>query len=272
MAIDLYCISKGDPKNPAVLCLHGLLGASRNLNKMVERLAQQGYFAIAYDQRGHGHSPHLKQGNYTLDALSEDVFRVLDFFKVDQAHLVGHSMGGRVVLNATAHKPQRVRSLSLLDVGVSIHPESLMELKNIIQPLPEFFSSRPEAEQYLKQNLPHTQTPRKDLELFLLSNLRSAQTGDPTRIGWAFDLVGIRRSLLAAIDVDQSAAWESVSCPVLIARGARSTHFTQPELDEMLATKKTAQSALVENAGHWLHADNFEGTMECLLRFLNSLR
>ena len=88
--------SKGDPAKPAVILLHGLLGASRNLYRLSEGIAAQGYFVVAYDQRGHGHSEHADSASYTLQNLASDLFLIMDVYKIQKAHLVGHSMGGRV--------------------------------------------------------------------------------------------------------------------------------------------------------------------------------
>ncbi|MBI3557160.1 MAG: alpha/beta fold hydrolase, partial [Deltaproteobacteria bacterium] len=51
---ELYSIAKGDPKNPPVLCIHGLLGSARNLYRVIETIAGAGFYVLGYDQRGHG--------------------------------------------------------------------------------------------------------------------------------------------------------------------------------------------------------------------------
>ena len=258
----LYTLAKGDPQNPPVLCLHGLLGSARNLFRVVETLAGAGFYALAYDQRGHGHSPHAD--DYSLQSLAHDVFTIMDENKIARAHLVGHSLGARVSLAATGLYPDRVQSLTMLDSGISIEPAHLKNLHEIIDPLADSYTSRAVAESALAA---HTTVMRQ----FLLANLR-AQPEPPFTLRWVFDLAGIRDELLKTIQTDQTETWKKVSCPTLVARGQRSDSMQAKDVEHMLALNPHAQGAVIANAGHWVHVDNFQGTVELVTQFLKSVK
>lgn len=258
----LHIETFGNSSNPMVVCLHGLLGSARSVYKLSKQIADTGYFVLAYDQRGHGHSPHLPE--YTLEAMANDLWSLVSAKNRKRTHLVGHSMGARVCLTAAAQNPDQVLSLSILDIGLKLNPVALQNLQDIVMPLPSSFSSKEEANDYLEK-FPIS------LQQFLLSNLRSQK--DSLHYGWLFDLDGIRSKLLPALQVDQTENWKkwaSFEKPTLLLRGEQSEHFTMQELEDMRALNPKAKIETIPQAGHWLHADNFNGTLNSIVSFLHT--
>jgi pimeloyl-ACP methyl ester carboxylesterase len=255
---ELYSFSKGTAGSPPVILIHGLLGSARNLTRLADGLAVKGFHVVAYDQRGHGRSPW--SDDYSLSALASDVFQVMDSQGFKKAHLVGHSLGARVSLAATAARPERVLSLAMLDAGLRTRPAHLEDLHQIIDPLPDSYPSKAAAEAALAS---HSTVFRQ----FLLSNLRS-EPEPPHTQRWVFDLAGVRRELLNTVQVDQSAAWSAVKCPALVVRGEHSESVWPEDLGEMRRLNPRAEIATIAGAAHWLHVDNFQSTLETVERFL----
>ena len=103
-------IGTGSP----LLLVHGFTGSK------LDFLNQLAWFSenqrvIAYDHRGHGESTNV--GPYTLDTLADDLLRFLDALDIPTCHVLGHSMGGMVVLRAILQAPERFRSLILMDTA-----------------------------------------------------------------------------------------------------------------------------------------------------------
>ena len=71
---------------------------------------------ITFDQRGCGRSS-APQGIYTIEQMACDVVALLDHLKLPSAHVLGHSMGGRIGLAMALTHPARVRSLILAAAG-----------------------------------------------------------------------------------------------------------------------------------------------------------
>jgi esterase len=263
MSQDLFTETKGDPKNPAVLCIHGLLGVSRNLWRLTEGIAKAGYFVIAYDQRGHGRSPWASNPDeqYALPSLAADAIGVLGQFGIAQAHFVGHSMGGRVALAASILAPDQIKSLCLLDVGHRITPQAMEEIHHIIDPLPlEGFKSKDEAMAFLQSHY------KEAIAQFLFSNLRSSSSsGAPLK--WVFDLAGMRRFLQAGLQLDQSQALKQLQCPVKLLRGEKSRYVTAGDEAAMVALQPALDCVTIPGAGHWLHVDNLQSTLHEVLQF-----
>ncbi|EAN82447.1 putative hydrolase, alpha/beta fold family [Trypanosoma cruzi] len=127
--------SFGDPKNPCVLLVMGMMSVGMLWrDELCERIAACGYYVIRYDNRDVGLSTHfsdfpgphvarmilpriLSFGEklpYTLEDMAADGMNLLTTLGINKAHVVGSSMGGMIVQLMAIHYPARVRSLSII--------------------------------------------------------------------------------------------------------------------------------------------------------------
>lgn len=118
---ELYYEAGGD--GVAVVLVHGLALDARMWDDQVPALEDTAR-VVRYDLRGFGRSTRDADTPYSH---ADDLWRLLDHLGIDEAVLVGLSMGGRVVVEATLAAPERVRALVLLDSvldGVPWDPDS----------------------------------------------------------------------------------------------------------------------------------------------------
>lgn len=103
---------------PDTVLIHGLAAnlAFWNL-PLLRRLAARRRVTV-FDLRGHGYSD-LSPSGYSSAQMAADLLGLLDHLAIDRAHLVGHSFGGTVALQATIDAPGRIASLTLADVRVA---------------------------------------------------------------------------------------------------------------------------------------------------------
>ncbi|KAF0820940.1 Hydrolase, alpha/beta fold family [Bacillus sp. ZZV12-4809] len=119
--VEICTESFGNPKNPAILLI---MGAMTSLDWWDEdfcfRLAEQGRFVIRYDHRDLGRSTTYEPGtsHYTITDLADDAAGVLDAYQIDQAHIVGMSMGGLTGQILALRHPERVLTLTLIASSV----------------------------------------------------------------------------------------------------------------------------------------------------------
>jgi pimeloyl-ACP methyl ester carboxylesterase len=119
-AIDLAHTVHGDGF-PLVL-VHGFSGSSLDWADVVEPMAR-GRRVVTFDHRGHGHSPNTGDAvTYTFDQLVADAGRLFDRLELEQFDLLGHSMGGVVAMRYALCRPERVRSLILMDTAAAAQP------------------------------------------------------------------------------------------------------------------------------------------------------
>ncbi len=121
----------GDPANETILLVMGLGAQLIHWNDdLVLRLVDQGFHVIRFDNRDVGLSEKLyDQGEpglftmlryqlgldlaapYTLNDMAADAIGLLDYLNIEQAHVVGASMGGMIAQIMAAEYPERVLSL-----------------------------------------------------------------------------------------------------------------------------------------------------------------
>lgn len=77
------------------------------------------YRLLCFDKRGHGLSD-TPQGSYSLDAFTSDLIALLDHLKIEQATLIGVSIGGMIALNTVIQHPHRIKSLILCDTAAKL--------------------------------------------------------------------------------------------------------------------------------------------------------
>jgi 3-oxoadipate enol-lactonase len=118
---ELYYEAEGD--GVPVVLVHGLALDARMWDDQVPALKDIAR-VVRYDVRGFGRSTRDAETSYSH---AGDLWRLLDHLEIDKAVLVGLSMGGRIVVEATLAAPERVRALVLLDAvldGVPWDPDS----------------------------------------------------------------------------------------------------------------------------------------------------
>lgn len=107
---------RGEGIGPPLVLSHGLMGCVHKdepVQGWVSLVAQE-YRVIAYDARGHGSSGHTAEpGDYTWEALGEDLYALLGALGIERAHLAGGSLGAGIGLTAALRHPEVVASLLL---------------------------------------------------------------------------------------------------------------------------------------------------------------
>lgn len=107
----------GDPDGREIVLLHGFASsayANWVQTGWTRELERAGYRVIALDQRGHGESdkPH-HPSSYSMELLVGDLLAVMDTYLMDEAQLVGYSLGARVGWHAALELPTRLSRLVL---------------------------------------------------------------------------------------------------------------------------------------------------------------
>lgn len=103
---------------PFVL-VHGWTGSSSGWRGVIEPLAES-HRVITYDHRGHGDSTNTGDAaTYTFAQLVADFADLVEELGLEPFHLLGHSMGGLVVMRYALTHPHRIRSLVLMNTGAS---------------------------------------------------------------------------------------------------------------------------------------------------------
>ncbi len=100
-------------KGYPVILVHGYGGSKKGWFIQIPALLKE-FKVIAFDNRGSGKSDHPDYP-YTMEMYSDDINGLMDFLKIEKAHVMGVSLGGMIVQNFILKYPERVNKLVLMN-------------------------------------------------------------------------------------------------------------------------------------------------------------
>ena len=98
---------------PPLIILHGLFGMLDNWQSIANKLEAH-YTVYLVDQRNHGRSPH--HPSHTYPDLAEDIVHMMNHELLKEAFFIGHSMGGKTVMQLALEFPERVQKAIVVDI------------------------------------------------------------------------------------------------------------------------------------------------------------
>ncbi|NIP47189.1 MAG: alpha/beta fold hydrolase [Gammaproteobacteria bacterium] len=252
MHVNLSYKSQGAAGSPIII-LHGLLGSSSNWRSIARRLAER-HRVLCLDLRNHGDSPHADDMSYP--AMAGDVRAFMDTHDIDTATVIGHSMGGKTAMRLALESPGRVARLVVVDIAPSVSEHDHLPVLHAMASLDTArVVRRADAERLLEPQIADA-----GMRMFVLQNLVSTPRG----FEWRIDLGAIERNLPALRDFPVEPAMAPFDGAALFVRGALSDYVR--DSDEALIRRlfPHAEIVTVEDAGHWLHAEQPERFLEIL--------
>ena len=124
-------------RGPTVLLLHGFTGSKLDFHDEIPRLAET-HRVIVPDNRGHGESTNTGDaGSYRITTLVEDLASFIDALGLSRIHLLGHSLGGMVVLRYALTTTAQLASLILMDTS----PAPMTMPANVREPFAKSLST-----------------------------------------------------------------------------------------------------------------------------------
>lgn len=107
---------EADGDGPVVLLVHGITNSSETWAPVTERLAGRGLRVLAPDLPGHGNSER-QRGDHSLGAHASLLRDFLDIMEVERATIVGHSLGGGIMMQFSYQFPEGVERMVLVSSG-----------------------------------------------------------------------------------------------------------------------------------------------------------
>ena len=232
MTVTLPTLSWGNPlATQHALMIHGLGSSAATCWQVMEALAEDGYHAVAVDLRGHGQAP--RTSTYRIADFASDVALVAPEPARPWDAVIGHSIGAASAVVAASQHPDWARRLVLIDPALAIDDHTRSEvLKN------QRLGHTLHGVEEIRELHPHWHS--LDIQLKVHAHQQASL--------WA----------LEAAVMDNS-PWEK----------ERGSMFYGQEAAAMIAAHTTWSYDLIPGAGHSVHRDKPEETMESLRRFLS---
>lgn len=126
-----------------IICLHGAIGSSAQLQPFVSKLSTVFPVVHSFDFVGHGGKP-LPEQPFSIRLFVEDLLRWMDNQKITQANFFGYSMGGYVAMYIARHAPERVGKIMTVatklawDVAISQEEVKMLDPQKIAEKVPKF--------------------------------------------------------------------------------------------------------------------------------------
>jgi len=256
MSEQLLATSVGG-QGTAVILLHGLFGASDNLGRVATELEKE-FQVWRVDLRNHGNSFHSEEMNYTL--MVQDLYRTMQANNIEQAHFIGHSMGGKVAMQFALTYPEKVISLIVADIApVKYLPHHHAILQGLSALDLSLVSSRKMADTALAEYVEDS-----GVRQFLLKSLDFTNKAAPR---WKFNLNAILDHYLEILDGCQSDS--PYSGTTLFIAGGWSDYIKPEYREATLALFPNTELKIIPETSHWLHAEKpriFIGICQRFLR------
>lgn len=237
-----------------LIILHGLFGSSDNWFTLAKTFSQQ-YTVYLVDQRNHGQSPHDPTMNYQV--LADDLHAFMQEHGLVGADIIGHSMGGKAVMNC-AVQYGGVGKLIVVDIVPKPYPVHHDAILDGLKAIPiKSLSSRGEADRILGGYVPEL-----DVRQFLLKNLARAEDGS---FIWRVNLEAIDRNIEALGEgIVYSGKHDG---PCLFIRGEKSNYYAPGDEEKIKGIFPNAEVVTMDT-GHWVQAENPEGFALIALKYL----
>ena len=241
-----------------VVLIHGLFGSLENLNVIAKALSEN-YTVTNIDLRNHGKSFHSDSMNYTV--MAADVLELLNHLNINKAHIVGHSMGGKVAMQLALSYPERVEKLVVMDISpVANKPRHSAIFKGLNDVANSAVTDRKAADEILAK-----QIPELGVRQFLLKSFAKNEQG---QYQWRFNLAVLDQqyeNILAQLDEN-----DSCLCDTLFIKGNDSDYILAEHRPVIMALFPNSNAKIIHGAGHWLHAQKPLAVNKAISDFLAS--
>lgn len=273
----LHYADWGNSDKPPLILLHGSKDHCRNWDWVAQQLRDD-WHIIAPDLRGHGDSEWTGDGNYPMLGYICDLAQLIDQLELAPVTIVAHSLGGNVALHYAGFYPHKVKKLVAIE-GLGPSAEMQQEYdrtgfaeraRQWIKAKQQFAGKQPRRYASFEAALDRMQDENGHLSAEQARHLTTHAVirNEDGSYSWKFDPL-ISSWWPHDIPLKETQQlWGKISCPIQLHYGADSW-ASNPEKDGSIKHFGDNVSVkLFNNAGHWLHHDQFDMFVEELTAFL----
>jgi pimeloyl-ACP methyl ester carboxylesterase len=277
-----HVLTWGDAAAPKIFMLHGWMDVGASFQFLVDALSRD-WHVIAPDLRGFGESEWQSQGYWFYDYIADLEALIDHYARGESVDLLGHSLGGNIVMQYAGIRPSRVRRIvSLEGFGIpaersEMAPTKIAKWLDALDTAPDFkpYADLAAVADRLQKNNPRLSRPRAE---FL-----AAHWAEPTPDGARLrsdprhklpfpivyrmeEVVAIWRNIVA------STLWIAAAQTSILrwlAAGAQQKHDGDAfaVVRERLAHVRDGRLEIVKDAGHMLHHDQPEAVAQLIEPF-----
>ncbi|NDC29805.1 MAG: alpha/beta fold hydrolase [Bacteroidetes bacterium] len=240
----------------ALIILHGFMGSLDNWQSLANEFAKS-FEVYLIDARNHGKSPHTS--THSIAEMVDDLFDFMQHQHISKAHIIGHSMGGKVAMQFAVNYPNCVNKLVVADIAAKKYERGHDDVFEALYAIDlTKIATRKQAEEAM---LPHVS--EFGTRQFLLKNLERLENGT---YQWKMNLGVLHRDYDEITQEVKSIM--PITIPVLFLKGELSKYIKHEDWEQIQSIFPQAELKEIGKAGHWLHADNPKEFYEKVMAFL----
>jgi pimeloyl-ACP methyl ester carboxylesterase len=189
--------------------------------------------------------------------MVEDLYVFFNRHGLQKAHLLGHSMGGKVAMHFAQSHPELLDKMVIADMGIKAYPMHHQHILAGIHALDlPNIRSRSEAEKILSLHV-----EAAGVRQFLLKNLHWVTAG---QLGWRMNVSVLEREMPKILSaLPQGVSWT----PTLFLRGELSNYILTEDENAIEELFPDSMLQTISNAGHWLHAEQPDAFFDAVMGF-----
>ncbi len=242
-------------KEPLVI-VHGLFGSGENWQSVAQSLAAD-FRVIVPDLRNHGDSPHAPYMDF--ETMAADLRALFDTLGIQSAHLMGHSLGVKVLLRFAMQWPDYAAKLVMVDMTAGKSKPRHAGVLDALLSIPSgVYRKRSAVDAALSDAIPNAH-----IRAFLLKGM---QRNDDGALYWKTNIEGLAenyRNLGAEVELATQPNREA-----LLAYGGRSDYVNEEDVGKLRSSFPRLKIKRFPHAGHWLHVDAGNAFVEEARAFL----
>ncbi len=246
---------QGEGSKNLIIC-HGVFGSSDNW-LTVSKLLSPAYTIWMVDMRNHGRSEHTEVHSY--EAMAADLVEFITDHHLLGAVLLGHSMGGKAVMQFAWKHSHLISKLVVVDIAPRFYGKHHDNILEGLAAIPiATLQNRQDADTILSQYVKESDTRQ-----FLLKNLYRKEEGG---FGWRINLPTLKNTIENIGESLPETA--EIALPTLFIRGELSYYIRDTDLELIGQIFKDYQLVTIANAGHWVQAEQPKAFAEALNAFI----
>jgi pimeloyl-ACP methyl ester carboxylesterase len=214
---------------------------------------------FALDLRNHGRSPWAE--TMSFDDMAGDVAAFVDCHELSPAAIIGHSLGGKVAMRLALMRPELVRRLVVVDVAPVAYTHTFAPFVEAMQEVDlAALERRADADLALERAIGDPA-----IRNFLLQNLIKTDAG----FVWRVNLEALAANMPELLGFPAPGDDAAYQGPALFVAGGRSPYIRAEHRPLIARLFPAAEHAVIEGAGHWVHAERPAEFLAVARRFLS---
>lgn len=272
----LHYLDWGNSDKPTLVLLHGGRDHARSWD-WTARALRDDWHIVAPDLRGHGDSGWSPDGSYQPHDFVYDFAQFIHQLDVPDVTIIAHSLGGSIATRYTALFPDMVRKLVTIE-GMGTTPTEWANASAMTMPerWRTWVSERralagrearkyPSIDAALRRMREENQFLSEEQARHL--TVHGVNRTEDGSFVWKFDNYLRNQIPLIEREEEMQQMWQAITCPVLLCHG-RNSFASDPGTDGRAEMIANAQIAYFDDAGHWLHHDQFDRFIAKMRAFL----